>query len=241
MIIQVLMPMAGLGSRFQNEGVTILKPLIKVGDCPMYKRAIHSLLVDGLELSLFFVIKDQDQINHQFGDCLKNDFPKAKIIMLPQMTRGSLETCYQSASFLDFSLPLVILDCDFEFKSQDFISYMQTSTPEHAAGALVSFDSQNPRYSYARIENEEVIETAEKKVISSHALAGAYYFTRAKYFFDEASEVLKESSEMTSEINFYIAPLYNRLLKKDKIIKFFKLDQYKSFGTPEELQMSGYK
>lgn len=240
MTLQVLMPMAGLGSRFQIGDKAILKPLIPVAGKPMYQRAIDSFLTTQPDLSLHFIIKQTDQDRFHFGTELKNDYPESSVITLPQMTRGALETCYLGSEKLKLEWPLVILDCDFEFSSQLFFSYITKAHSASEAGALVSFSSQNPRYSYARIENDKVVETAEKKVISSNALAGAYFFCKARYFIEEAKNVLAENIHEKNEKVFYIAPLYNRLIKQGKEISLFALDHYVSFGTPEELQKSGY-
>lgn len=240
MTLQVLMPMAGLGSRFQIGDKAILKPLISVAGKPMYQRAIDSLLKTHPDLHLHFVIKQADQEQYHFGTVLKKDFSKSFVITLPQMTRGALETCYLGSEKLNPEWPLIILDCDFEFSSKAFFSYIMKDHGDSEAGALVSFSSQNPRYSYARLENEKVVETAEKKVISSNALAGAYFFCKASYFIEEAKNVLAESLHEKNEKVFYIAPLYNRFIKQGKNISLFALEHYVSFGTPEELQKSGY-
>lgn len=238
MSLQILMPMAGLGSRFQFGDKAVLKPLISIGGKAMYQRVLTPFLNEQWDFKLHFVIKQIDQDVFFFGTKLQAAFPDSTITVLPHMTRGALETCLQGSFNLISDESLLVLDCDFEFYSTDFFSYLKKCHSNKEAGALVSFHSQDPRYSYARIENERVVETAEKKVISSNALAGAYFFCKARYLIEEGNAVLNECSQDLNEKNFYIAPIFNRLIRKDKEVRLFSMDHYTSFGTPEELQKS---
>jgi len=104
---------------------------------------------------------------------------------------------------------------------------------------VVSFKSINPRYSYAKIdENNYVVETAEKIVISDNALTGSYYFSNKKVFEKSAKKLILDYE--TGKLNakeVYLSLLYNNIIKDNGKIKLYTLDKYNSFGTPEELQI----
>ncbi len=235
--LQVLMPMAGMGLRFKNAGMALIKPLIEVQGEPMFKKALDSLPKDEFNIEPIFVIKKVDEMEFHLTSHFQKYFPKAKIVILDQMTRGALETCYQASSYVDFAKPLLILDCDLCFSSRSFFDFLKSNPLGSVGGALVSFESDHPRYSYAHVEDGWVLSTAEKKVISHHALAGAYYFSRADLFMNEAQTIIESADSIIDEYRFYIAPLYNKLIEKKLKIQIFSLDSYISFGTPEELAL----
>ena len=106
------------------------------------------------------------------------------------------------------------------------------------AGRVISFKADHPRYSYAEVDaDDHVVRTAEKKVISSHALAGAYYFARGADFLRVAKELVRRFEQADLNVKeLYLSLLYNLLLEEKRTIILHRLEQYRSFGTPEELQ-----
>ena len=113
--LQVLMPMAGMGLRFKNAGMALIKPLIEVQGEPMFKKALNSLPTNEFIIEPIFVIKKVDEVEFQLTSHFQNYFPQAKVVILDHMTRGALETCYQANSFVNLAKPLLILDCDLHF------------------------------------------------------------------------------------------------------------------------------
>jgi dTDP-glucose pyrophosphorylase len=102
-------------------------------------------------------------------------------------------------------------------------------------GALVSFESCEPRYSYAKVNDEGfVIKTAEKEVISNHALCGAYFFSTGKKFKDVAHKLLNEPKFKKPE--YYVSLLYNYILGDGEQVRLANMEEYYSYGTPEELK-----
>ena len=100
---------------------------------------------------------------------------------------------------------------------------------------LVSFESLEPRYSYAEIDKNMVVKrTAEKEVISKHALCGAYFFSSAKGFLRAAHRLLDEP--VFTKREYYVSLLYNYLLANGEIVKLATMEEYYSYGTPEELK-----
>ena len=100
---------------------------------------------------------------------------------------------------------------------------------------LFQFNSyQNPRYSYAEVDDEgRVLRTAEKDPISSHALCGSYFFGSGKDFKRIAHQLLVDGTHGKAE--FYVSLLYNYLLAEGKVVRLAPMEEYYSYGTPEEL------
>lgn len=234
--LQILMPMGGLGQRFRDAGIDIPKPLIDVNGTPMFKKALASYdSYDGEKRYIFVVRKDTDE-EYGLANQIKEILPDAKIKILDHNTRGAVETCLVAEEFIDPELPLVIMDCDIAFDAGNYFELMkQAVETDQYEGLLLSFDSDKPRYSYAEIdENNVVIRTAEKVVISNNALMGAYFFTRASNVLDAAHDLMNnEISDAMKE--YFVSLIYNILIENGKKIGLAKGTFY-CFGTPEELK-----
>ena len=180
-------------------------------------------------------IRDRYEIDKR----IKGILPEANLFSVEKTTRGAVETCLLAESAIDRKDAVIIMDCDLEFRSTSFLSAIRNvlSRPatEVDGGALVSFESCNPKYSYAEVdENNRVICTAEKKVISNHALCGAYFFSVASGFLKAAHRLLNDAA--FTEPEYYVSLLYNDLLKNDETVLLCNMEKYYSYGTPEELK-----
>lgn len=235
--LQILIPMGGLGQRFRDAGYTTPKPLIPVEGKPMFLHALDSFDVYEGPKEYAFVVRQDAEDEYGLAASIKELLPSANIAILDKNTRGAAETCLIARDYIDNDKPLVVMDCDFSFTSSDYFRKVQEmSQAEMYDGVLLSFESDNDRYSYARVDEEGVvIETAEKKVISNHALAGAYCFARGKLFVDAADNLLKQPLGPDMK-EYYISYVYGQLLKEGKQITLAHIDRFNSFGTPAELE-----
>ena len=131
------------------------------------------------------------------------------------------------------------MDCDLWFQSAGYDEMVRTclSGLSDIDGGLLTFPSNNPRYSYAAFGNDHIVTaTAEKRVISNYAITGAYFFATANIFLNAAEKLLAEPlSETLPE--YYLSPLYNILIERGGRIQAEEVDQFASFGTPEELSL----
>lgn len=231
--INILIPMAGAGKRFREAGFKKPKPLIDVLGEPMVKWALKS--VDFLEkvknYQLIFVILKEHDEEYNLEKELKKIFgPEINVIKIDKITRGEAETCLAAKEYINNSNKLFVYDCD----SYSISKIWDLIKKEDPDGILVCFKSQDPRYSYVKLdESGYVCQTAEKKVISNFAISGTYYFKKGKDFIWAAEEMIKNNELHNNE--FYMAPCYNYLLKLAKKIKIVGGDKIWIMGTPEEL------
>lgn len=237
--LHIIMPMAGEGSRFLKEGWTIPKPLIKLKGIPLFKRAIGSVAFGDAPMKYSFIVRKEHIDKYHIDEQIKEILPEANIFFVERTTRGAVETCLMAESAISEEDSLVVMDCDLEFRSEGFVDNIKQilSLPidNVNGGLLVSFDSNDSRYSYAEVdENMIVIRTAEKEVISNHALCGAYFFSSAKGFLKAAHQLLDEPEFTKSE--YYVSLLYNYLLKNGETVRLSKMEMFHSYGTPEELK-----
>lgn len=236
--LHIIMPMAGEGSRFARAGWKTPKPLIELRGVPLFQRAIGSVAIEGVEMKYSFIVR-QEHIEKQHIDRLIQEIlPEARIFSVMKTTRGAVETCLVAEPAIADEDAIVVMDCDLEFRSKRYnelvANALSVPAQEADGGALVSFESDNPRYSYAEVDSDErVIRTAEKEPISSHALCGAYFFGSGKDFKRIAHQLLEDGTHGKAE--FYVSLLYNYLLAEGRTVRLAPMEEYYSYGTPEEL------
>ena len=233
------MPMAGEGSRFLKEGWTTPKPLILLKGIPLFKRAIGSVAIEGAPMRYSFIVRKEHIEKYALDEQIKAILPNANVFFVEKTTRGAVETCLIAESAISEEDSIVVMDCDLEFKSEGYIKGIKAILEEPIdkvnGGLLVSFESTESRYSYAEVDENLIVKrTAEKEVISNHALCGAYFFSSAKGFLNAAHNLLNEP--VFTKPEYYVSLLYNYLLADGEIVKLATMEEYYSYGTPEELK-----
>lgn len=237
--LHVIMPMAGEGSRFLKEGWTTPKPLIELKGVPLFMRATNSVSADGISMKHSFIVRQEHIDKYQLDERIKAILPDANIFSVEKTTRGAVETCLKAESAIDDDDAVIVMDCDLEFSSnalmQNIKSILSQPSEDVNGGLLVSFESDSPKYSYAEVDaDNRVVRTAEKEVISSHALCGAYFFSTGKDFLRVAHQLLEDANFNKPE--FYLSLLFNYLLADGETVRLCPMEKYCSYGTPEELK-----
>lgn len=233
------MPMAGEGSRFLKEGWTTPKPLIELNGQPLFKHAISSVTDKDIQMKYSFIVRQEHIDKYQIDKGIRSFLPEANLFSVVKTTRGAVETCLIAENAIADDDAVIVMDCDLEFRSKKFMEIIKQilnkPIEEATGGALVSFESNESRYSYAALgEDGFVACTAEKKVISNHALCGAYFFASGRRFKQIAHLLLAEPAFTKPE--YYVSLLFNYLLKDGEKVWLAPMEEYYSYGTPEELK-----
>lgn len=236
--LHIIMPMAGEGSRFMRKGWQTPKPLIKLKEKPLFMRAISSIRIESIPVKYSFIVREEHIESYNIDQVIKTYIPEANIFTVKETTRGAVETCMLAKEVFNEEDSILVLDCDLEFKSEAFNSSIKAilSNPIHEVngGLLASFKACDNRYSYAEIDSSNnVLRTTEKEPISDNALCGAYFFSTTNGFTYAANKLLRKHIMKKNE--FYVSLLYNILLEEGENVKLCSLDEYHSYGTPEEL------
>lgn len=231
--------MAGEGSRFLKEGWTTPKPLIELNGQPLFKHAISSVTDKDIQMKYSFIVRQEHIDKYQIDKGIRSFLPEANLFSVVKTTRGAVETCLIAENAIADDDAVIVMDCDLEFRSKKFMEIIKQilnkPIEEATGGALVSFESNEPRYSYAALgEDGFVARTAEKEVISNHALCGAYFFASGRRFKQIAHLLLAESAFTKPE--YYVSLLFNYLLKDGEKVWLAPMEEYYSYGTPEELK-----
>jgi len=220
--------MAGLGSRFPRSKYPT-KPLIDVNGKPMIIRAVESLDLNG---KYYFVIrKDRsvEEIKQRINGIVDSTF-----IEIDHITEGPAVTALMCSDLMDKDDELVIANCDqiMEWNSKLFLHNARLYD-----GCIVTYHSDTPKNSYARLDRKGcVVELKEKEVISNVSLNGIHYWRRAQYFIDSANEMI-EANDRAPNNEFYVAPTYNYMIKQGLTVGIFHIpnEQHNAVGTPEDL------
>lgn len=229
-----VIPMAGNGSRFVAAGYPLPKMLIEAKGKTLMEWSIDSLPL-GMCTNLVCIILRKHEEEHNLSALIRSLYAgrvgDIKVVVLDEVTRGQAETVYLAQEAIDDRKGLLIYNIDTAFGSRSLAASLQDTA---ADGILGAFASHEDRFSFARTNEEGIVtETAEKQVISGHALTGLYHFRSPGMFYQAFEHHLEHN--LTYKQEFYIAPMYNYLIGKGYRFKIDEVDSIDILGTPEEL------
>lgn len=231
--INLIMPMAGKGSRFEDAGFNVPKPLITLHDKPMFYWSVQSLKKYISIESLVFVVLKEHVDKYNIDKEIKKYYPNSEIVILPEVTKGAVITGIKGLSSINNSYPVVFNDCDHYFSSKEFNDYCLNDDIESYDGILLTFSSDKPIYSYVGFDqNGNVNRTVEKEVISNSAICGCYYFKNKDLFLKAAEEYLDSCSYK----EFYMSGVYNVLIKNGFCVRSMNTDFHIPAGVPKEYE-----
>ena len=237
-MINIVVPMAGNGSRFVKTGQIIPKPLIEV----LHGKRMIEYVIDYATLPephrFIFVCLEDHHRAHDFHRFLKQSTNNYELIVSKNVTSGPAVTALLAKELVDDSSELIIAYCD-GFYTSGSGSFLRHSRERRADGALITYPSESPMDGYAEINGDgRVLRTAEKEIISTTAAAGFYYFREGRDFVAAAREMMSRRSDRCTEL--FICPLYNELIRRGKIVVSVSIDrdQKIEMGTPEDLARS---
>ncbi len=226
----LLLPIAGKAQRFLDAGYTMPKPLILANHKHVIDWSLES--VDYSECNLIFIVRLDHIYNFSIDKILKQKFgDDIQIVVLDKITRGALETCVLAKQYIDNDIPLLIYTPDVYFEPQ----FKPNTIPDDSEGFLLTFLANSADHSYSQCDiNGKVSRVVEKEVISEHANVGLYYFNSGKEFLKYGKEVIDENMLVKNE--FYIAPMYNLMIRDGKYVTCADTEKMHVLGTPSTLE-----
>lgn len=236
MTTNIVIPMAGRGVRFLAEGYTEPKPMISVGGLPMYARAVASVPMMSCRHLIFVCLKEHLDLGLRLD--LNVRYPRAKIVELERPTYGQACTVLAARYYINNSDPLIIHNAD-TIVEHDVADYPPPQC-EGFAGVLSVFKARGNHWSFAKTGKDgKVIATAEKQRISPLASTGFYWFAHGADFVRHAEAAVLEGDVVRNE--YYVAPLYNRIIRDGGSVGVSLAKRVVNLGTPEELKRNGGK
>jgi UDP-N-acetylglucosamine diphosphorylase / glucose-1-phosphate thymidylyltransferase / UDP-N-acetylgalactosamine diphosphorylase / glucosamine-1-phosphate N-acetyltransferase / galactosamine-1-phosphate N-acetyltransferase len=234
--INIVIPMAGEGSRFAKSGYEKPKPFIDVDGKPMIVRVMENLAYHNAK---YFLIGRKAHLEKEAAIVteIENNY-NAKFIAIDKLTEGTACTVLFAREFINNSNPLLIANSD-QIVDMSIRFYIDDCLERKLDGSILTFTDYefNPKWSFAKINDEQlVVEVQEKKAISEFATVGIYLFSKGSDFVDGAVDMIINNDRVNNE--FYTCPVYNYSIKQGKAIGIYNIDfkQMHGLGTPEDLK-----
>jgi len=229
--LNVLIPMAGAGSRFAQAGYTFPKPLIDVNGKPMIQVVVDNL---GLDANYIFVVQKEHREKYQLDTMLNLIAPDCKVVETDGITEGAACTALLAKEFINNDRPLFFANSD-QYVEWDPIEFMYNMQEKSADGGIVTFKATHPKWSFAKINEKGcVTEVAEKKPISDNATVGYYYWKKGSDFVKYAEQMIEKDIRVNNE--FYVCPVFNEAIEDSKEIRTYTASGMWGLGTPEDLE-----
>lgn len=232
--MNVVVTMAGRGSRFSKAGYQQAKHEIIAEGRSLFWWSMHSLEQLFDEQFIFIVRKESYSKPHLIDEIMQLGIASYVIVELASVTKGQADTVMQVANFFYDDEDILVYNIDTTIKPE----YLSKEAIIQSDGTVPLFEAEGTHWSFAKLDEpkKRIIEMAEKRPISSWGSVGLYYFHQWKDFSSAFEKMSDQLLEDYGEI--YIAPLYNYLIEKGKIIKpiFLPSESFASLGTPEELE-----
>jgi beta-phosphoglucomutase-like phosphatase (HAD superfamily)/dTDP-glucose pyrophosphorylase len=228
--LNVLIPMAGAGSRFEKAGYTFPKPLIDVNGEPMIKVVSENL---NLDANFIYIVQKSHREKYNLDTLLNLISPNSKIIEVDGLTEGAACTTLLAKEFIDNDQPLIMANSD-QFIEWDSNEFMYKMNETDADGGIVTFSSTHPKWSFAKLNEQGLVtEVAEKNPISDIATVGVYFWKHGSDYVKYAEQMISKNIRVNNE--FYVCPVFNEAIADDKKIRNFNIDKMWGIGTPEDL------
>lgn len=233
--LNVLIPMAGAGSRFQQAGYTFPKPLIDVNGEPMIQVVVENL---GLDANYIFVVQKEHREKFHLENMLPLIAPDGrycKIIEVDELTQGAACTALLAKEYINNDSPLFFANSD-QWVDWDPVQFMYDMQESDADGGIVIFKATHPKWSYAAVDRKTslVTEVAEKNPISDCATVGYYYWKHGSDFVKYAEQMIEKDIRVNNE--FYVCPVFNEAIADGKKIRTSIAKEMWGLGTPEDLE-----
>ncbi|ECL3462275.1 lipopolysaccharide biosynthesis protein [Campylobacter jejuni] len=234
--MNIVIPMAGLGSRFVKAGFDKPKPFIDVLDKPMIVRVLENLKYKDARYILI-ARKEHLTKEKKLVDEIKNNF-NVEFIPIDKLTEGTACTVLYARKYINNDMPLMIANSD-QIVDINIADFINDSFKRGLDGSILTFidKEKNPKWSFAKLNNDLVVEVKEKEDISEFATVGIYFFNKGKIFVESAIDMIIENDRVNNE--FYTCPVYNYAIKSGAKIGIYNIDFSKmhGIGTPEDLEI----
>ena len=236
-MLNIVIPMAGRGHRFAQEGFKDPKPLIDIKGKRMIEVVINNLKVT-CDHRFIFVCQGAHVRAYDFYSIFEKVTDKFEVVEIDGITDGAAVTVLKAREYIDSSVPLMIANSD-QWIDADIDHYLSDIEKRKLDGSMMTMKATDPKWSYAKLaENGFVTEVVEKQVVSDEATTGIYNFARGSDFCKAADYMIEENIRSHGE--FYVAPVYTYLAEKGAKIGIYNIGGESNgmygFGIPSDLR-----
>ncbi|WP_256011171.1 glycosyltransferase family 2 protein [Desertivirga xinjiangensis] len=234
-MINIVIPLAASKLDDDNENFLYPLPLVDIQGRALIEYLLENLNKIDDEKRFIFVLKQSDCKRFHLDNTLRQLVNSSTFIRINGQTKGAVCSILLSIDNIEKSDELIIVNSD-QVIDVDYNIVLNKFRTVNADGGLITFPSVHPRWSFVRLDNHVVVETAEKNPISNKAIAGFYYFKKAIDFIEGAFDVIKFDDNVLG--NYYTSSVYNQMILNGKKIETFEIpkDAYHSFYSPQKIK-----
>jgi len=233
--MNIIITMAGLGSRFKKAGYKLPKYMIEVKGKTLFEWSMESLINYNQYVNKYiFVVRKEDKaIDFIKEKCQKFNIRELEIVEIDYLTDGQATTCMIAMPYCDTKESIMIYNIDTYVEANE-LKYCDIS----GDGYIPCFHADGEHWSFAKLDkNGNVVEIREKTRISNNCTLGAYYFSSFELYKKLYDGYYKDKNKIEKNEK-YIAPLYNYMIQKGMRVNISIIDSNKVhvLGTPEEVE-----
>lgn len=237
-MLNIVIPMAGAGSRFSSAGYSLPKPLILVNGMPMIQVVINNLR-PVQNHRFIFICQNEHIKTYGLIDRLHEWSPGSIIIGIDGLTEGAACTVLKARDYINSEDPLMIANSD-QYIDSNINDYLDRIKSKNLAGLIMTMKALDPKWSFVGLNDEQiVVRVVEKEVISDEATVGIYNFRQGSDFVSAAELMIQKNMRVNNE--FYVAPVYNELISNGYRVGILNIgkeaDGMYGLGTPSDLDL----
>ena len=230
-MLNIVVPMAGRGSRFAQAGYAMPKPLIDIYGHPMIEYVVKNIR-PAEEHRFIFICQQEHLEKYDLARALEHIAPGCAVVTVDHITEGAACTVLLVEKYIDNDDPMMIANSD-QYVDTDINEYL-AAMGDHD-GLIMTMPANHPKWSYIRYdENGFVTLVREKEVISDQATVGIYNYKRGADFVKYARQMIAKDIRVNGE--FYVAPVYNEMVEAGMKLVYKDVGaKMHGLGTPEDL------
>ncbi|WP_025600707.1 glycosyltransferase family 2 protein [Burkholderia sp. WSM2230] len=237
-MLNIVVPMAGAGSRFAKAGYLDPKPLIPVNGVPMIQLVVRNL-APSTPHRFIFVCQRAHIEQYGLVEKLERWAPGAAIVALDGLTEGAACTVLAAKVYIDNDDALMIANSD-QYVDIGIDAYLAELDSQKLDGLIMTMWADDPKWSFVGMSDTDLVtRVVEKEVISNEATVGIYNFRKGREFVRAAERMIERNLRVNNE--FYVAPVYNELIEQGQRIGIRSIgreaDGMYGLGTPADLDL----
>lgn len=232
-MLNIVVPMAGRGSRFAKAGYELPKPLIDIHGKPMIEYVTNNIRPKQ-EHRFIYICQQEHLEKHQLAKELERMSPGCVILTVDHVTEGAACTVLIAEKYIDNGDAMMIANSD-QYVDTDINSYL--ASMKDYDGLIMTMPANHPKWSYIKYdENGFVTMVREKEVISDQATVGIYNYKHGSDFVKYAHQMIEKNIRVNNE--FYVAPVYNEMIEAGKKLVYYDVGaKMFGLGVPEDLEL----
>jgi len=231
--MNILLLMAGDSKRFEEAGYAFPKNLVEIDGLPLVEHVLRQFEPLMPRSRVTCLVREEENRRFHTADVIRLICPTATVVAVAGIESGAACTALLAVEHLVRDEPLLVFNGD-QIIGRDLSEVIGDFEGRDLDGGTVVFEAVHPRWSYVRLDDDGlVVEAAEKRPISTHATAGAYWYRRGGDFVDAIMDMIRKDARVDGR--FFICPAYNEMILRHRRIGVVEIERsdYHSFATPQ--------